>query len=140
MESQLLECLEALSSAGDDERARLRKVSRTVGYEELPKSWKALVRIAAAKTSPKRQDEGASGSKKAPRRAGGFADRPQTQAKRLLETRKKATLLFNSADIYCYNPMSVKVELTPLKSGRGVIRGFIQHGRGWQERLRFSLN
>ena len=68
MESQLLECLEALSSAGDDERARLRKVSRTVGYEELPKSWKALVRIAAAKTSPKRQDEGASGSKKAPRR------------------------------------------------------------------------
>ena len=70
MESQLLECLEALSSAGDDERARLRKVSRTVGYEELPKSWKALVRIAAAKTSPKRQDEGASGSKKAPRRAG----------------------------------------------------------------------
>ena len=30
MESQLLECLEALSSAGDDERARLRKVSRTV--------------------------------------------------------------------------------------------------------------
>ena len=63
-------------------------------------------RIAAAKTSPKRQDEGASGSKKAldvP--AGGFADRPQTQAKRLLETRKKATLLFNSADIYCYNPM-----------------------------------
>ena len=52
MESQLLECLEALSSAGDDERARLRKVSRTVGYEELPKSWRALVRIAAAKTSP----------------------------------------------------------------------------------------
>jgi len=70
MESQLLECLEALSSAGDDERARLRKVSRTVGYEELPKSWRALVRIAAAKTSPKRHDDGASGSKKSSRRAG----------------------------------------------------------------------
>ena len=99
------------------------------------------MRIAAAKTSPKRQDDGASD----PRNpldvpAGGFADRPQTQAKRLLETRKKATLLFNSADIYCYNSMSVKVGLTPLKSGKGVIRGFIQHGRGWQERLRFSLN
>ena len=70
MESQLLECLESLSSAGDDERARLRKVSRTVGYEELPKSWRALVRIAAAKTSPKRQDDSASGSKKSSRRAG----------------------------------------------------------------------
>ena len=95
MESQLLECLEALSSAGDDERARLRKVSRTVGYEELPKSWRALVRIAAAKTSPKRHDDGASGSKKSldvP--AEGFADRPQIQGKRLLQTRKKATLLF----------------------------------------------
>ena len=70
MESQLLECLESLSSAGDDERARLRKVSRTVGYEELPKSWRALVRIAAAKTSPRRQDDSASGSKKSSRRAG----------------------------------------------------------------------
>ena len=64
MESQLLECLEALSSAGDDERARLRKVSRTVGYEELPKSWKALIKIAAAKTGPKQFDEGVDGSKK----------------------------------------------------------------------------
>ena len=104
MESQLLECLEALSSAGDDERARLRKVSRTVGYEELPKSWRALVRIAAAKTSPKRQDDDASGSKKSSRRAGRRVRRSTSDPrKRLLETRKKATLLFGSADTY-YNP------------------------------------
>ena len=37
--------------------------------------------------------------------AEGFADRPQIQGKRLLETRKKETLLFGSADTYCYNPM-----------------------------------
>ena len=78
MESQLLECLEALSSAGDDERARLRKVSRTVGYEELPKSWKALIKIAAAKTGPKQFDEGVDGSKKMQRRGGRRVRRPTT--------------------------------------------------------------
>ena len=70
MEAQLLECLEALSSAGDDERARLRKVSRTVGYEELPKSWKALVKVAAAKIGLKEFEENPLGPRKGTRRGG----------------------------------------------------------------------
>jgi len=124
----------------DDERARLRKVLVQLDMKSCRNRGSAR-KDCCGKTSPKRHDD----VHLDPRKpldvlAGGFADRPQTQAKRLLETRKKATLLFNSADIYCYNPMSGKVELTPLKSGRGVIRGFIQHGRGWQERLRFSPN
>nr|ABB82975.1 hypothetical protein [uncultured organism HF70_19B12] len=53
MENQLLECLEVITAAGDDERARLSRVARSIGYDELPKSWKGLARIAVSKMGPK---------------------------------------------------------------------------------------
>ena len=58
MENQLLECLEAMSAAGDDERARMRRVARNIGYDELSKSWKGLARIAVSKMGPKGAEDG----------------------------------------------------------------------------------
>ena len=58
MENQLLECLEAMSAAGDDERARLRRVTRNIGYDELSRSWKGLARIAVSKMGPKGAEDG----------------------------------------------------------------------------------
>mgnify|MGYP001166828578 FL=1 len=61
MENQLLECLEVMSAAGDDERARLSRVARNIGYEELTKPWKGLAKIAASKMAPKgAEDTGSS--------------------------------------------------------------------------------
>ena len=69
MENQLLECLEVMSAAGDDERSRLSRVARNIGYDELPKSWKALARIAVSKMGPKGAED-AGNSNRPVRRSG----------------------------------------------------------------------
>ncbi len=69
MENQLLECLEVMSAAGDDERARLSRVARNIGYEELTKPWKGLAKIAASKLAPKGAED-TGGSSRPARRSG----------------------------------------------------------------------
>ena len=69
MENQLLECLEVMSAAGDDERSRLSRVARNIGYDELTKSWKALARIAVSKMGPKGAED-AEGTNRPVRRSG----------------------------------------------------------------------
>ncbi len=69
MENQLLECLEAMSAAGDDERTRLSRVARNIGYEELTKPWKGLAKIAASKMAPKGVED-TGGSNRSVRRSG----------------------------------------------------------------------
>ena len=73
MENQLLECLEVMSAAGDDERSRLSRVARSIGYDELSrvarKPWKALARIAVSKMGPKSAED-AGDSNRPVRRSG----------------------------------------------------------------------
>ena len=63
MENQLLECLEVMSAAGDDERSRLSRVARNIGYDELTKPWKALARIAVSKMGPKVAEDAVSSNR-----------------------------------------------------------------------------
>ncbi|MDC1029580.1 hypothetical protein OAR30_03195 [Euryarchaeota archaeon] len=58
LEQYLLDCIESLQPAGDDEGRRKRAMQRSSSsWELLNKNWKALALLAAEKTAPKAIDK-----------------------------------------------------------------------------------
>ena len=51
MEEYLLDCLEMLSRAGDDEVRRKKEIAKSPSWELLDVEWKALAMIGASKAA-----------------------------------------------------------------------------------------